>query len=59
MTSYDVGIMLGLKGLRGGRRRRLGNGNLGAVLGGLLVGCWKPWARATSRRPTRMRCPSC
>jgi len=37
MTSYDVGIMLGLKGFIGAVVGGLGNG-LGAVLGGLLVG---------------------
>ncbi|MCX7238942.1 MAG: branched-chain amino acid ABC transporter permease [Burkholderiales bacterium] len=37
MTSYDVGIMLGLKGFVGAVVGGLGNG-LGAVLGGLLVG---------------------
>ena len=37
MTSYDVGIMLGLKGFVAAVLGGLGNG-LGAVLGGLLVG---------------------
>ncbi len=37
MTSYDVGIMLGLKGFVAAVVGGLGNG-LGAVLGGLLVG---------------------
>ena len=37
MTSYDVGIMLGLKGFVAAVTGGLGNG-LGAVLGGLLVG---------------------
>ena len=37
LTSYDVGIMLGLKGFVGAVLGGLGNG-LGAVLGGLLVG---------------------
>jgi branched-chain amino acid transport system permease protein len=37
LTSYDVGIMLGLKGFVGAVVGGLGNG-LGAVLGGLLVG---------------------
>ncbi len=37
MTSYDVGIMLGLKGFVAAVLGGLGNG-LGAVVGGLLVG---------------------
>ncbi len=37
MTSYDAGIMLGLKGFVGAVLGGLGNG-LGAVVGGLLVG---------------------
>ncbi|MCH2219514.1 MAG: branched-chain amino acid ABC transporter permease, partial [Dechloromonas sp.] len=37
LTSYDVGIMLGLKGFVAAVVGGLGNG-LGAVLGGLLVG---------------------
>lgn len=37
MTSYDVGIMLGLKGFVAAVLGGLGNG-LGAVIGGLLVG---------------------
>ena len=37
MTSYDVGIMLGLKGFVAAVVGGLGNG-LGAVIGGLLVG---------------------
>lgn len=37
MTSYDVGIMLGLKGFVGAVLGGMGNG-LGAVAGGLLVG---------------------
>jgi branched-chain amino acid transport system permease protein len=37
MTSYDVGIMLGLKGFVAAVVGGLGNG-LGAVVGGLLVG---------------------
>ena len=37
MTSYDVGIMLGLKGFVAVVVGGLGNG-LGAVVGGLLVG---------------------
>jgi branched-chain amino acid transport system permease protein len=37
LTSYDAGIMLGLKGFVGAVLGGLGNG-LGAVVGGLLVG---------------------
>ena len=37
LTSYDVGILLGLKGFVGAVLGGLGNG-LGAVVGGLLVG---------------------
>ena len=37
MASYDMGIMLGLKGFVGAVVGGLGNG-LGAVLGGLIVG---------------------
>jgi branched-chain amino acid transport system permease protein len=37
LTSYDAGIMLGLKGFVGAVLGGLGNG-LGAVIGGLLVG---------------------
>lgn len=37
LTSYDVGVMLGLKGFVGAVVGGLGNG-LGAVVGGLLVG---------------------
>jgi len=37
MTSYDVGIMLGLKGFVAAVVGGLGSG-LGAVMGGLLVG---------------------
>jgi branched-chain amino acid transport system permease protein len=37
LTSYDVGIMLGLKGFVAAVVGGLGNG-LGAVIGGLLVG---------------------
>lgn len=37
MTSYDVGIMLGLKGFVGAVLGGMGNG-VGAVVGGLLVG---------------------
>jgi branched-chain amino acid transport system permease protein len=37
LTSYDVGIMLGLKGFVAAVVGGLGNG-LGAVVGGLLVG---------------------
>jgi branched-chain amino acid transport system permease protein len=58
LTSYDVGIMLGLKGFVAAVLGGLGNG-LGAVVGGLLVASSKRWAPATCRRPTRMRFPSC
>jgi branched-chain amino acid transport system permease protein len=37
LTSYDTGILLGLKGFVGAVVGGLGNG-LGAVIGGLLVG---------------------
>ena len=43
LTSYDVGIMLGLKGFVAAVVGGLGNG-LGAVLGGLLVGVAEQFA---------------
>ena len=58
LTSYDVGIMIGLKGFVAATLGGLGSG-LGAVVGGLILGLMECSPRATSPRRTRMPFPSC
>jgi branched-chain amino acid transport system permease protein len=58
LTSYDVGIMLGLKGFVAAVVGGLGNG-LGAVVGGLLVGILEAMGAGYISSPTRMPCRLC
>ena len=59
LTSYDVGHHARAEGIRCGRGRRARQRARRAW----SAVCWsalsRPWRPATSRRPTRTRCPSC